>query len=153
MWIVGALCVLPLYAATKIVSGVTVGSGETIGVLHNDDIETSGAVEVQSTGSLSLKSATRITLKPGFEASPASGGAFLASITVDSDGDGMSDAWESQNGLDPQSASGSDGASGNPDGDSLSNLMEYLAGADPQTSTSTASMPSGNPVDVHRPKQ
>ena len=44
---------------------------------------------------------------------------------VDTDNDGLPDAWEVQTGLDRQSAGGSNGAGGDPDGDGLTNLQEY----------------------------
>jgi len=47
---------------------------------------------------------------------------------VDSDGDGMSDAWETTYGLDPYDASD---AVLDPDGDGRTNLEEYLGGSDP----------------------
>ena len=47
---------------------------------------------------------------------------------IDSDGDGMPDAWETAHGLNPLLAD----ASGNPDGDGLTNLEEYNADSDPQ---------------------
>ncbi|MEK9739447.1 MAG: hypothetical protein VW438_06935, partial [Euryarchaeota archaeon] len=46
----------------------------------------------------------------------------------DSDGDGLPDGWEWQYGLDPLSASGINGSTGDPDGDSLTNLNEYQYG-------------------------
>ena len=50
------------------------------------------------------------------------------STFVDSDGDGMPDDWELDNGLNPND---SDDAAFDPDGDGLSNLQEYLNGTDP----------------------
>ena len=47
----------------------------------------------------------------------------------DTDGDGLPDGWEVQNGLSPVSATGGDGADGDPDGDGFSNLQEYGFGA------------------------
>lgn len=46
-------------------------------------------------------------------------------FTNDSDNDGMPDWWESENGTDPGSNSGLDGAWGDPDQDGLSNLAEW----------------------------
>jgi hypothetical protein len=51
--------------------------------------------------------------------------------SVDSDGDGIPEAWAVLNGLDPQ-ASGL--ASGDPDLDALLNKQEYLYGSRPQIS-------------------
>lgn len=46
---------------------------------------------------------------------------------VDSDGDGMPDLWEIENGLDPFT----DDSAEDPDGDGLTNLEEFLNGTDP----------------------
>ena len=51
---------------------------------------------------------------------------------VDSDGDGLPDDWEAQFGLNPNSAAGDDGASGNPDQDDANNLAEYQRHSHPR---------------------
>jgi hypothetical protein len=52
-------------------------------------------------------------------------------LTLDSDGDGLLDFWESGYGLDPNDASGNQGGSGDPDDDGLPNADEQLLGTDP----------------------
>jgi len=51
----------------------------------------------------------------------------------DTDGDGMDDFWEMENGLDARSSAGEDGPDGDPDGDGIRNLLEYQYGLDPLT--------------------
>ena len=55
---------------------------------------------------------------------------------VDSDGDGMPDAWETLHQLDPNSALCDDGPDFDSDGDGISNLGEYLTDTDPHDPTS-----------------
>lgn len=50
---------------------------------------------------------------------------------MDSDNDGMSDLWESNNGLDPMDKTGDNGREGDPDGDSVLNWQEMEKGTDP----------------------
>jgi hypothetical protein len=50
----------------------------------------------------------------------------------DTDGDGMTNAWETQWGLNPNSAEGADGAAGDPDGDLVLNIDEKNAGTHPR---------------------
>jgi Concanavalin A-like lectin/glucanases superfamily/Bacterial TSP3 repeat len=46
-------------------------------------------------------------------------------VVVDSDGDGLPNAWETQYGLDPNSTAGNNGAAGDPDADGLTNAQEF----------------------------
>jgi hypothetical protein len=64
-------------------------------------------------------------------ATPTAGVANSGGAMVDIDQDGLPDAWELANGLDPQVASGASGATGDADGDGASNLHEYIAGTNP----------------------
>jgi len=54
-------------------------------------------------------------------------------LNPDMDRDGMPDGWEVSHGLDPRSATGADGANGDPDHDGLANIDEYLNDTDPHS--------------------
>jgi hypothetical protein len=64
-------------------------------------------------------------------ATPTAGQANPSGPMVDADHDGLADVWELANGLDPQIASGTNGASADNDGDGANNLHEYIAGTNP----------------------
>lgn len=51
--------------------------------------------------------------------------------SADSDGDGLADKWEAAYGLNAMSASGANGAGGDPDGDGRTNAQEQAAGTNP----------------------
>ncbi|GGH10577.1 polysaccharide lyase [Sphingobacterium alkalisoli] len=66
-----------------------------------------------------------------------------AQVPVDSDGDGMPDAWEIKHGLDPKNPK--DGAM-DADGDGYTNIEEYLNGTNPQEKIDYRNL--GNNVDT-----
>ena len=76
-----------------------------------------------------LSSATGCVWEIAQEASALSSqfAARTVEKAVDSDGDGLPDAWESAHGLDPDTPD----ADADPDHDGLTNRMEYNAGTDP----------------------
>ena len=75
--------------------------------------------------------------------------AALTVLVPDADHDGLPDAWEAAFGLDPFSASGENGALGNPDGDGLVNLLELAFGTDPRAAKGGAIAVSGATIVQH----
>jgi len=62
-------------------------------------------------------------------------------LLFDSDADGLPDLWEMQNGLNPISALGDDGANGDPDGDGLTNAQELANNTNPKGANTGFSSP------------
>jgi VCBS repeat-containing protein len=121
--------------ADSIVFDVQGLNGNTIGWLTWDSIEhtLSGTPGIPDVGLLNVT----VEADDSFTVTPPE---FEYSITVnpntpstDEDGDGMDDAWETANGLNPNDSSD---ALLDDDGDLLTNLQEFLFGSDPNSAVS-----------------
>lgn len=78
-----------------------------------------------------------------WQAAAPTPGRSLADL-LDSDGDGLPDAWELAHGLDPKDPNGLNGALGDPDADGFTNVQEYLAGTDPRDVSSVLRLTAEN---------
>lgn len=134
--LISAVCGLWLpgtASAQTTVQNTTYSSGQNVTV--NDTTITANTNVTAASGAIvKYRAITSVTLGPGFTAS--SGSAFRAFIFVDTDGDGMDDAWEVLHGLNPNNAAD---AAGDIDSDGLSNLAEYLLGTNPASAKQTDS--------------
>jgi hypothetical protein len=74
----------------------------------------------------------RVALTGGQAGVLASAFTYTSGTSTDSDGDGLTNEWETLYGLNPNSAAGVDGASGDPDADGLTNVAEQAAGSHPR---------------------
>ncbi len=74
----------------------------------------------------------RVALASGQSTTLAGGFTYTSGTSTDSDGDGLTNEWETLYGLDPNSAAGVNGAAGDPDADSLTNIVEQTAGSHPR---------------------
>lgn len=92
-----------------------------IGFVQNDidPLVNSSAALASQTGDSSI------------EPNTANANILLFSLVSDQDDDGLPDAWEIDNGLDPLDPSGDNSGGGDPDGDGFTNQEELEAGTDP----------------------
>ena len=91
------------------------------------------------TQQLEFSGATGMTLQLGFETGPT--------LSGDTDGDSLPDAWEAQHGLDISNGNGDNGLAGNADHDEMSNFQEFILGRNPNVNDrylpSAARVPTG----------
>lgn len=107
--------------------GGTGFSGATFNSSANDSdanmLDTVAMRNQAQTQQVELQSSGNMNFAVGFETG--------ATVSYDSDGDGLPDWWESKYGLNPTDATGNNGPNGDPDHDGLTNLQEYILGTNP----------------------
>jgi hypothetical protein len=122
------------FADTTVPANTTVASGQTYEVVNAGQINTTGAVTIQSGGTALFLGGTAVVLSPGFHVE--NGGRFRASrdpntiglsSLSDSDFDGLPDAWE----LIYFGSLGATTGAADYDGDGINNAAEYYANDNP----------------------
>ncbi len=119
------------------VSGILAASGganHTLALKNDGSIWASGRNIKGQLGDGSTTDRTSPVQVQGPPVPPATGWLYLIDALLDSDGDGLPNWWELQNGLDPNdngSVNVNNGPLGDPDGDGANNLAEYTNGTDP----------------------
>jgi hypothetical protein len=129
-----AIDLVNFYAAD---SGITL----PIGAAHSLQLEVLAGVEGSATGSFALAAAQ------GLGVLQLNGAPLVLAVSEDRDGDGMPDAYESANGLDPDVAAL---LTDDADADGLDDASEYRLGSNPQQSDSDGDgITDGDEVNVH----
>jgi IPT/TIG domain/Fibronectin type III domain/Bacterial TSP3 repeat len=107
---------------------VTVGGAAATGVVVVSSTRITAVTPAGTAGARDV----RVVLSGGLAATLTGAFTYTAGTSTDSDGDGLTNDWETLYGLNPNSAAGVDGAAGDPDGDGLTNAAEQTAGSHPR---------------------
>ncbi|MGH8020861.1 MAG: thrombospondin type 3 repeat-containing protein [Opitutaceae bacterium] len=140
-----ALLVTSSASGQTTIQNVTYTPGQNVTV-QDSEITAGPNVVVSGGAMIKFRASTKISLKPPFTASANS--LFRAFVFIDSDGDGMDDAWENTYGLDPNNSAD---AALDADNDGVTNLAEYLLGTQPNAPKQTDTDNTATKLNVHRP--
>jgi hypothetical protein len=117
-------------AGTNFAAGasVTVGGASATSVVVVSSTRITAVTPAGTAGARDV----RVTLSGGQSATLAGAFTYTGGTSTDSDGDGLTNEWETLYGLNPNSAAGADGATGDPDADGVNNTAEQTAGSHPR---------------------
>ncbi len=107
---------------------VTIGGAPATGVVVVSSTRITAVTPAGTAGARDV----RVTLGNGQAVTRAGGFTYTSGTSNDSDGDGLTNEWETLYGLNPNSAAGADGAAGDPDADGRTNAAEQTAGSHPR---------------------
>jgi len=114
---------------TNFAAGATV----TVGGAAATSVVVVSSTRITAVTPAGAAGARDVRVTSGGQAAALTGGfTYTAGTSTDSDGDGLTNDWETLYGLDPNSAAGVNGAAGDPDGDGLTNAAEQAAGSHPR---------------------
>ncbi|MEQ1859484.1 MAG: alpha-amylase family glycosyl hydrolase [Chthoniobacteraceae bacterium] len=117
-------------ATTSVRAFVRYGSGTS---LQAAAVDRDSGVEFDTINMRNLAQTQQVEVFGGNGMAFSLGMQTGATISADSDGDGLPDWWESLHGLDPNSATGINGGSGDFDSDGKTNAQEFIIGTNPAT--------------------
>jgi hypothetical protein len=126
--------------ATTYVSGQT----QTVNATISIQTQPNAAVIVSSGAKITFSAGSSVVLQPGFHALP--GAQFQAS--VDSDGDGIPDAWELSHGLNPNDSTDAM----HTDSNGRTYLLVYQLGLEPGHGSQSDPTNTGTALKVHKPQ-
>jgi hypothetical protein len=114
-------------------SNFTSGASVTVGGVSATSVVVVSSTRITAVTPAGVAGARDVRVSQSSGAVTLAGGfTYTSGSSDDTDGDGLPNDWETQFGLDPNSAAGANGAAGDPDADGLTNAQEFAAGSHPR---------------------